>query len=29
MSLDERELWDMGLTRADAHNESNKPFWEP
>jgi uncharacterized protein YjiS (DUF1127 family) len=29
MSLDDRELWDMGLTRTDAHNESNKPFWAP
>jgi uncharacterized protein YjiS (DUF1127 family) len=29
MSLDDRELWDMGLTRVDAHRESNKPFWEP
>jgi uncharacterized protein YjiS (DUF1127 family) len=28
-SLDDRELWDMGLTRMDAHNEANKPFWEP
>jgi uncharacterized protein YjiS (DUF1127 family) len=28
MSLDDRELWDMGLTRVDAHRESNKPFWE-
>jgi uncharacterized protein YjiS (DUF1127 family) len=29
MSLDDRELWDMGLTRMDADNEANKPFWEP
>jgi uncharacterized protein YjiS (DUF1127 family) len=29
MLLDDRELWDMGLTRVDAHRESNKPFWEP
>ena len=29
MSLDDRELWDMGLTRVDAHRESNKPFCEP
>jgi len=28
MLLDDRELWDMGLTRVDAHRESNKPFWE-
>ena len=26
-SLDERELWDMGLTRMDAGNEAEKPFW--
>jgi uncharacterized protein YjiS (DUF1127 family) len=29
MLLDDRELWDMGRTRVDAHRESNKPFWEP
>jgi uncharacterized protein YjiS (DUF1127 family) len=29
MSLDDRELWDMGLTRMDAVNEANKPLWEP
>jgi uncharacterized protein YjiS (DUF1127 family) len=28
MTFDDRELWDMGLTRVDAHNEANKPFWE-
>jgi uncharacterized protein YjiS (DUF1127 family) len=27
-SLDDRELWDIGLTRNDAANEANKPFWE-
>jgi len=27
-SLDERELWDMGLTRMDAQNEADKPFWQ-
>lgn len=26
--LDDRELWDMGLTRMDANNEAEKPFWE-
>jgi uncharacterized protein YjiS (DUF1127 family) len=29
MLLDDRELWDMGRPRVDAHRESNKPFWEP
>jgi uncharacterized protein YjiS (DUF1127 family) len=29
MLLDDRELWDMGLTRVDARRESNKPFCEP
>jgi uncharacterized protein YjiS (DUF1127 family) len=28
-SLDDRELWDVGLTRMDAHNEADEPFWEP
>jgi uncharacterized protein YjiS (DUF1127 family) len=27
MSLDDRELWDVGLTRTDAGKECNKPFW--
>ena len=27
-ALDDRELWDMGLTRMEADNEANKPFWE-
>jgi uncharacterized protein YjiS (DUF1127 family) len=26
--LDERDLADMGLTRLDALNEVQKPFWE-
>jgi uncharacterized protein YjiS (DUF1127 family) len=25
--LDDRELWDVGLTRMDASNEAAKPFW--
>ena len=29
MMLDDRELWDMGLTRGDVDNEVNKPFWRP
>jgi uncharacterized protein YjiS (DUF1127 family) len=24
--LDDRELWDMGLTRMDAEQEADKPF---
>jgi uncharacterized protein YjiS (DUF1127 family) len=27
--LDDRELWDMGLTRMDAGKEIDKPFWQP
>jgi len=27
--LDDRELWDMGLTRMDAEQEADKPFWRP
>jgi uncharacterized protein YjiS (DUF1127 family) len=27
-ALHDRELWDMGLTRMEADNESNKPFWQ-
>jgi uncharacterized protein YjiS (DUF1127 family) len=27
-SLNDRELWDMGLTRMDADTEANKPFWQ-
>ena len=26
--LNERDLADMGLTRLDALNEMQKPFWE-
>jgi uncharacterized protein YjiS (DUF1127 family) len=28
LSLDDRELWDMGLTRTDARYEAYKPFWQ-
>ena len=28
MTLSERDLSDMGLTRQDAFNETCKPFWE-
>ena len=28
MTLSERDLSDMGLTRLDAFNETCKPFWE-
>jgi len=28
MVLDDRELWDIGLTRTEADQEANKPFWE-
>jgi uncharacterized protein YjiS (DUF1127 family) len=27
MALDERDLWDMHLTRCDASYEASKPFW--
>ena len=27
MALTDRELWGMGLTRSDAENEFDKPFW--
>jgi uncharacterized protein YjiS (DUF1127 family) len=27
-ALDDRELWDMGLTRTDANFEANKAFWQ-
>jgi uncharacterized protein YjiS (DUF1127 family) len=27
--LSERDLADMGMTRTDAFNETQKPFWEP
>ena len=29
MALNDRELWDMGLSRGDACNEFDKPFWQP
>lgn len=28
MRLNERELWDIRLSRADAEHEANKPFWQ-
>lgn len=28
MALDERDLWDMHLTRCDALYESSKSFWK-
>lgn len=28
-SLDERMLRDIGVTRADVHQEASKPFWKP
>jgi uncharacterized protein YjiS (DUF1127 family) len=28
-ALDEHMLKDIGLTRADAEMEANKPFWVP
>jgi uncharacterized protein YjiS (DUF1127 family) len=27
--LTERDLADMGMTRSDAFNETQKSFWEP
>jgi uncharacterized protein YjiS (DUF1127 family) len=27
MTLSNRDLWDMRLTRADAEQEASKPFW--
>ena len=29
MTLPDRELWDIGLTRIDAESEAGKPFWAP
>ena len=26
--LADQEVWDMGLSRTDAYNEANKPFWK-
>jgi len=28
MALDERALKDIGLSRADAHREWSRPFWD-
>ena len=28
MMLDDRDLSDMGMTRLDACNERDKPFWQ-
>jgi uncharacterized protein YjiS (DUF1127 family) len=27
MTLSDRDLWDMRLTRTDAEQEASKPFW--
>lgn len=27
--LSERQLWDIGLTREQARDEADKPFWRP
>jgi uncharacterized protein YjiS (DUF1127 family) len=27
MTLSDRDLWDIRLTRAEAENEAGKPFW--
>jgi uncharacterized protein YjiS (DUF1127 family) len=27
LALNQRDLWDMRLTRAEAEREANKPFW--
>jgi uncharacterized protein YjiS (DUF1127 family) len=29
MALDDRLLKDIGVSRADAEREANKPFWRP
>jgi uncharacterized protein YjiS (DUF1127 family) len=26
--LADHQLWDMGMTRTDANNEADKPFWK-
>lgn len=26
--LDDHQLWDIGMTRTDAHTEADKPFWQ-
>jgi uncharacterized protein YjiS (DUF1127 family) len=28
MTLGERELWDIRLSRAEAEHEASKPFWK-
>jgi uncharacterized protein YjiS (DUF1127 family) len=28
MSLSDRSLKDLGLSRADAYREANRPWWE-
>lgn len=28
MTLDDRELCDIGLTRTEADKEADKPFWQ-
>jgi uncharacterized protein YjiS (DUF1127 family) len=28
LSLDDRMLKDIGITRAEAHGEAEKPFWQ-
>jgi len=28
MTLNERELWDIRLSRSDAVQEASKPFWQ-
>jgi uncharacterized protein YjiS (DUF1127 family) len=27
--MTEKDLWDIGTSRADAHKEINKRFWQP
>jgi uncharacterized protein YjiS (DUF1127 family) len=29
LTLDDRSLADIGLTRCDAEYEASKPFWRP
>lgn len=28
LELDEQQLWDIGITREQAHGEAQKPFWK-
>jgi uncharacterized protein YjiS (DUF1127 family) len=28
ITLSDRDLWDMRLTRAEARQEASKPFWQ-